>query len=279
MDDDQTSKRAYSGGHSVSATVAQVQRYWDQQPCNIRHGIAPLGTRDYFDQVEARKYRVEQHIPGFAQFDRWRGKKVLEVGCGIGTDAINFARAGADLTAVELSRESLELCQRRFDVFGLKARLYQANAEELSNVVPREEYDLVYSFGVIHHTPNPRRAIEELMKYLGPDSELRLMLYAKMSWKNFLIALERVQPEAQAGCPIVYTYTGRGVRRLLSGLDVVSIKKDHIFPWSIPEYIQHRYKRVWYFRLMPAAVFRVVERVLGWHLLIVARPSRTTLAT
>jgi SAM-dependent methyltransferase len=258
---------------TVQASVADVQTYWDRQPCNIRHGVAELGTRQYFDQVETRKYRVEPHIPRFAEFERWKGKKVLEVGCGIGTDATNFARAGAELTAVELSGESLELCQRRFEVFGLKARFYQANVEELSTVVPREQYDLVYSFGVIHHTPNPRRAIEELMKYVGPTSELRLMLYAKISWKNFLVALERVEPEAQAGCPIVYTYTGRGVRRLLRGLDVVSIKKDHIFPWSIPEYIQHRYKRVWYFRYIPTPVFRVLERVLGWHLLIVARPS------
>jgi 2-polyprenyl-3-methyl-5-hydroxy-6-metoxy-1,4-benzoquinol methylase len=264
---------------TVQASVADVQTYWDRQPCNIRHGVAELGTREYFDQVEARKYRVEPHIPRFAQFERWRGKKVLEVGCGIGTDATNFARAGADLTAVELSGESLELCQRRFEVVGLKARFYQANVEELSTVVPREQYDLVYSFGVVHHTPNPRRAIEELMKYLGPTSELRLMLYAKISWKNLLVALERVQPEAQAGCPIVYTYTARGVRRLLRGLDVVSIQKDHIFPWSIPEYVQHRYKRVWYFRYIPAPVFRGLERLLGWHLLIVARPSVSAVPT
>ena len=255
------------------ATVEKVQIFWDRQPCNIRHGIAPVGTRQYFDQVEARKYLVEPHIPRFAQFARWQGKKVLEVGCGIGTDAINFARAGADLTAVELSGESLRLCQRRFELFGLKARFYQANVEQLSKIVPQEQYDLVYSFGVIHHTPNPRQGIAELMKYLGPGSELRLMLYAKISWKNLLVILKRVQPEAQAGCPIVYTYTARSIRRLLNGLDVVSIEKDHIFPWSIPEYIQHRHKKVWHFRWMPASLFRVVEHLLGWHLLIVAQPS------
>src|SRR5262245_18864232 len=113
------------------ATIEQVRGYWDHQPCNIRHGVASVGTREYFDQVEARKYRVEPHIPRFADFQRWKGKTVLEIGCGIGTDAINFARAGARLTAVELSGESLALCQRRFEVFGLTARFFRADRKSV----------------------------------------------------------------------------------------------------------------------------------------------------
>lgn len=257
------------------ATIGRVQEYWDRQPCNIRHGRSPVGTREYFDEVEQRKYFVEPHIQPFADFPRWRGKKVLEIGCGIGTDSVNFARAGAEVTVVELSEESLDICRQRFAVFGLTGRFHRANAEELSRVVPLETYDLVYSFGVIHHTPAPTRAIQEIKKYMGPGSELRLMLYANLSWKNLLVQLQRVQPEAQSGCPVVYTYTARGIRRLLDGLDVLSIRKDHIFPWRISDYIQRRYIKVWYFRWMPQGLFRWLERRLGWHMLIVARyPGR-----
>ena len=75
--------------------VQQVQAYWNNRPCNIRHSPQPVGTREYFDEVEARKRFVEPHIPTFAEFEHWNGKKVLEIGCGIGTAMINFARHGA----------------------------------------------------------------------------------------------------------------------------------------------------------------------------------------
>ena len=164
--------------------IEQVRKFWDRRPCNIRHSPKPVGTREYFDEVEARKYFVEPHIPGFAQFERWRGKKVLEIGCGIGTDSVNFARAGADLTVVEISEKSLEICKKRFEVYGLKARFYLGNAEELSSFLPIEKYDLIYSFGVIHHTPNPEKVFEEIKKYCGSNTEVRVMLYSKWSWKS-----------------------------------------------------------------------------------------------
>src|ERR1017187_963444 len=111
--------------------ITKVSDYWNARPCNIRHSSQPVGTREYFDEVEARKYMVEPHIPGFAEFEKWREKRVLEIGCGIGTDTINFARHGARVTSVDLSEKSLELARQRARVYGLQDQgpFYRGHAE------------------------------------------------------------------------------------------------------------------------------------------------------
>jgi ubiquinone/menaquinone biosynthesis C-methylase UbiE len=267
-----------------SATIDDVRNYWNRRPCNIRHSRAEVGTRQYFDEVEARKYFVEPHIPGFAEFSKWRGKKVLEIGCGLGTDSINFARAGAQVTVIDLSSESLALCRRRFEEYGLSATFYQGSAELLDEIVPVEQYDLVYSFGVIHHTPNPDRVVEKIKRYMGPQSELRLMVYSKWCWKTFWIVMRyglgafwkaeelvAVHSEAQTGCPVTYTYSFADMRSgLLKDFAIRSLSKDHVFPYVIEKYVKHEYQRVWYFRWMPESWFRRFERAFGWHTMAVA---------
>ena len=195
-------------------SIDSVIEFWDRRPCNIRHSAASFGSKQYFDEVEERKYFVESHIPNFADFSKWKNKRVLEIGCGIGTDAINFARAGAEVTVVECSSKSLEIAKKRFEVFGLKAEFVLIDAERLSEALPFRSFDLVYSFGVIHHTPHPDKVIEEIEKVIKLKGELRIMLYAKYSTKNFMIHLGLAQPEAQTGCPIAFTYTKQEILEL-----------------------------------------------------------------
>ena len=262
--------------------------FWDARPCNIRHSPSEIGSRQYFDEVEARKYFVEPHIPGFADFERWQGKKVLEIGCGIGTDTINFARHGAYVTAVELSARSLEIARKRAEVYGLQDRIqfYQGDAEKLAEFVPVEPYDLVYSFGVIHHTPHPERIVEQVRRYVRSGSTVKIMVYHRYAWKVFWVVLtygkgqfwrlaELVarNSEAETGCPITYTFTRREMQNLLEthGLQVTDMQVEHIFPYRISDYVKYRYVRVWYFRWMPPPLFRWLEKRLGWHLCATAR--------
>jgi SAM-dependent methyltransferase len=271
---------------SPPGLLGRVRDYWNNRPCNIRHSPQPVGTREYFDEVEARKYFIEPHIPGFAQFERWRGKKVLEIGCGIGTDAVNFARAGAQYTGVELSEASLDLTKKRFEVFGLKGQFFQANVEDLDSAVPIEPYDLIYSFGVIHHTPHPDTALEQLKKYTASNTELRVMVYSKFSWKVLwtiftygkgafwkIDELVARYSEAQEGSPVSYCYSFSEVRDLFHDFEILDLRKDHVFSYRIDKYVRYEYEKVWYFRWIPAPLFRLFERAFGWHTLIVAKPK------
>jgi 2-polyprenyl-3-methyl-5-hydroxy-6-metoxy-1,4-benzoquinol methylase len=267
--------------------ISRVKEYWDQRPCNIRHSSAPIGSRQYFDEVEARKYFVEPHIPGFAQFDRWRGKKVLEIGCGIGTDTLSFARSGAQVSTVDLSEKSMELARARASVFGLQGhiRFYPGDAEELSRFVPVEPYDLIYSFGVIHHTPHPDVVLNQLRQYTRPGTTIKIMVYHRRSYKvaSILLTEGRGQfwklpdlvaknSEAQTGCPVTYTYSRREGKQLLErhGFRVREVRVDHIFPYRIPDYVQYRYLKEPYLRWLPQPLFRALERRFGWHLLLTA---------
>jgi 2-polyprenyl-3-methyl-5-hydroxy-6-metoxy-1,4-benzoquinol methylase len=268
----------------ASVSIDAVKDFWNKRPCNIRHSTKPIGTKDYFDEVEKRKYFVEPHIPAFAEFEKWKNKKVLEIGCGIGTDSINFVRHGAQLTAIELSSESLAITRKRFDIFGLSARLIQGNAEELDTLIPEhEKFDLIWSFGVIHHSPHPEKILAHCKKYLKPDGEIRIMVYSKISYKLFFLMREMgiwnfseintilsAHSEAQTGCPITYSYTLDEAKKLFSDFAILDIKKAHIFPWKIEKYIHYQYEKEDCFKYISDDLFKELESELGWHTLIKA---------
>jgi len=272
----------------AGVSIDAVRTFWNTRPCNIRHSPQAIGTRQYFDEVEHRKYFVEPHIPAFADFARWEGKRVPEIGCGIGTDTVNFARAGAHVTALDLSDASADLARRRLDVYGLSDRveIHVGDAEALPAILPPQTFDLVYSFGVIHHSPHPDRIVEHLRRYMTPQSELRLMVYARVSYKLFAIMREEgvwdmsrideliaKNSEAQSGCPVTYTYDEAGARALLEGFRILDLHKAHIFTWDVDAYKQYEYKKAAEWARVSDDELAALEQELGWHLLI-----RATLA-
>ena len=179
-------------GTDAEALKRDVAAFWDSEPCGSEMSSAPPLSGEYFDEITSRRYALERHIPDMARFSSHAGERVLEVGCGIGTDAMQFAGAGALVTAVDASARSLEMARRRFEVSGLDATLLQADAERLP--FPDDSFDFVYSHGVIHHTPSPGLAVAEIHRVLRPGGAALVMLYHRRSY-NYLfdiLVLRRV---------------------------------------------------------------------------------------
>jgi ubiquinone/menaquinone biosynthesis C-methylase UbiE len=271
----------------MKTTIEEIKKYWNDRPCNIKHSNKKIGTKAYFNEVERKKYFVEPHIPIHAEFKKYKNKDVLEVGCGIGTDTINFLRNGAKLTTMDLSEKSLELTKKRVKLFNFKnkVKFINGNAENLLSLVDNKKYDLIYSFGVIHHTSNPEKCIENFSKLLKPNGELKIMVYNRHSWKVFWILMKSgfkfwklkkmisKYSEAQTGCPVTFSYTKNEFKNILKkyGFECKNISIEHIFPYKIDEYKKGIYKNVWYFRFIPNYVFKKIESVLGWHLCVTAK--------
>jgi SAM-dependent methyltransferase len=162
------------------AEKARVQAFWEADPCGAAHGEAPEGTPEFFAQVERKRNELEPFIARYADFPMTRGQRVLEIGVGAGTDFVRFARAGADATGVDLTEHAIRLVRQRLDNEGLQAHLQQADAEALP--FEDEAFDRVYSWGVLHHTPDTARAVREAVRVLAPGGRLCVMLYARHSW-------------------------------------------------------------------------------------------------
>ena len=247
----------------------EIKEYWNRRPCNINHSKKEKNTKEYFDEVEAKKYKVEYHIPRFAEFEKTNGLKMLEVGCGIGTDATNFVRHGAIYTGIELSENSLEITKTRFNVFDLQGDLRCMSGEDLEYHFESESFDLAYSFGVIHHAENPEIVFDQIYKVLKKGGTFKFMVYAKNSWKKFMIDNGLDQYEAQSACPQALTYTKDDIYELLKDkYENIEIKQEHIFPYKVDDYKEGRYVKHEYFESMPEDVFRILEENIGWHLCV-----------
>jgi 2-polyprenyl-3-methyl-5-hydroxy-6-metoxy-1,4-benzoquinol methylase len=248
----------------------KIKAYWNNQPCNIKHSLFPVGSKDYFEEVRNKRYHVEPHILKFADFDKWRGKRVLEIGCGIGTDAIEFAKAGADYTGIDISTASLAIAKDRFDIYNLQGNLLNLDATS-DKLLQLGSFDLIYSFGVLHHYPNVDKVINTLSKMLSPEGIFKFMVYAEHSWKYAMIKQGLDQFEAQSDCPYAEVYTREKIHNLLhSKFTVNNIEQDHCFMYQVDPYKQGNYILEPWFEHMSEGVKQAIRKELGWHLLVTA---------
>ncbi|HTR81892.1 MAG TPA: class I SAM-dependent methyltransferase [Bacteroidota bacterium] len=157
----------------------RVREYWNAHPCGTQFTHLEWGSKEFFDEVERFRYETQPFMNTIVGFDRFPGKKLLEIGCGLGTDLLQFAKGGAVVTGVDLTPQSIELVEKRFDLEGLPVDARVSDAEHLP--FNDGSFDVVYSFGVLHHTPNTQKAIDEVYRVLKPGGKIIIMLYHKNS--------------------------------------------------------------------------------------------------
>lgn len=250
----------------------KIRKYWNDQPCNIKHSRHPVGSAEYFREVTARRYSVEPHIPEFAGFHLWQGRRVLEIGCGIGSDAEEFARRGAEYVGIDYSEHSVTIARERFKVMELQGEFHVMDASDQEKLQNLGNFDLVYSYGVLHHFPAIDRMIHNVHLVLNRNGEFRFMVYAKNSWKYAMIQKGLDQFEAQSGCPYAQAYSRDDIYDLLKDqFKVERLRQDHCFMYNVDAYRQGRYELEPWFEAMTEAHRQAVKEYLGWHLLIKAK--------
>lgn len=252
---------------TLSADKERVRAYWNEQPCGTRDNPHPAGSPAYFQWVERERDEREPFIGAFARWPEWRGRRVLEMGAGAGTDFVKFARAGALLTGVDLSDQSASLARRRVRLEGLDASVAISDIERLP--FADASFDFVYSWGVIHHTEDTPRAAREVVRVLRPGGQFSVMIYHRRS----LLCLQAYLVYGLARGKPFRSIDDIARHHLESfGTKVYSEAQARaLFP-GIPVTITHlltpydvRVGRTWY---LPAAVRHLIPEYFGYFMVL-----------
>jgi glycosyltransferase involved in cell wall biosynthesis/ubiquinone/menaquinone biosynthesis C-methylase UbiE len=266
---------------SADAYKGQAQNQWNNNPVGSETArAAQPNTLEWFQEVERYRYEIyAPWMPRVMEFTKHSGEQVLEVGGGMGTDLAQFASNGAIVTDVDLSGGHLQIAQENFHLRGLIGRFVHHDAETLP--FDDDTFDLVYSNGVLHHTPNTGRAVGEILRVLKPGGRAIVMVYAENSlqyWRNLVwhygmksgdlasrsmadIMSRSVERTGNDARPLVKVYTKPRLRALFRDFADIRIVQRQISPELVPRRLR---------RLLP-----LVERLAGWNLVIKARkPSR-----
>jgi ubiquinone/menaquinone biosynthesis C-methylase UbiE len=216
----------------VEAAKEQVREFWEDASCG-EELLLKSRDREGFEQQAHERYRLEPFICEFARFEEWRDKKVLEIGVGLGADHQQFVEAGADTTGIDLTERAIELTSLRLSEFNLASNLRVADAESLD--FDDGTFDLVYSWGVIHHSPETEQVVSEIYRVLRPGGSARVMIYHKHSVIGFMLWLRyglfRLRPFRSLDSlyaeflesPGTKAYTSEEARELFSQFEVQCI--------------------------------------------------------
>ncbi len=269
-------------GDPISEEKQRAREQWTGDPAGAVYGREhEFGTREFFDEVERHRYQeYAPWMPGVMGFNNFAGARLLEVGCGMGTDLLQFARGGAHVTGVDLTPRSIQISRKHFDLYGAQGDFAISDAESLS--FADESFEVVYSNGVLHHTPDTEGAVREIHRVLRPGGLARVMLYHRGSlgyWGEVIVRYgilkgellrgkspadimgKYVEYNEGGGNPLVKVYSRSEARRLFSKFREVTVRVAQL---TRPEF---------YFLggVIPERLFQRLSRGIGWNVIVSAR--------
>ncbi|HEV7842954.1 MAG TPA: class I SAM-dependent methyltransferase, partial [Pyrinomonadaceae bacterium] len=270
-------------GHtSLAEEKLHARQQWTGDPCGAKYGAKyQFATRGFFDEVERHRYQeYAPWMPSIMGFNDYKGARLLEIGCGMGTDLLQFARGGAHCTGLDMTPRSIEISRLHFDLYQMRADFVVSDAETLP--FTDESFDVVYSNGVLHHTPGTEQAIREVHRILRPGGTAKVMLYHRHSfyyWTEIIlhrgllrghflrghspaeIMSRYVEYSEVAARPLIKVYSRREARSLFKPFREVNIEVEQMMRREL--------------RLLSPLVsdklFERLRRAVGWNVIITAK--------
>jgi ubiquinone/menaquinone biosynthesis C-methylase UbiE len=241
-----------------------VQNYWNGHIHDISVVKHPVGTREFFHDLEEYRFSKQNYLPTFVNFSGYKDKKLLEVGCGVGIDLARFAKEGALVTGIDLSERAIQLARTNFAQRGVKGELRVMDGEYLK--FDSETFDMVYAHGVLPYTTSVTNMIGEIYRVLKPGGEAIIQSYNKRSWLYFLSKTGSIKLEHEES-PAFHTFTISEFKRLLKSFSRVEIIIER-FPVKTR---LHKGAKGLLYNVLFVGIFNAIPRRLvrrwGWHLL------------
>ena len=252
----------------VNDLTSKISSYWNDHIHDLSIAKQPVGSEGFFKELEEYRFEKLDYLPRVVDFNTYRGKSILEIGCGVGLDLARFAAGGAQTSGVDLAGRSIELARRLFSQRGLETDLRVMDGESLD--FPDSLFDMVYAHGVIQYAANPEKMASEMRRVLKPGGEAITMLYNRRSWLNLLSRVMNVNLEHE-DAPVLRMYSIPEARELFKDFSSVSIVPER-FP--VKTRLHKGWKGAAYngiFIPLFNALPRIIVRRWGWHIMIFAR--------
>jgi len=252
---------------ALSSAVARVRDYWNKRIHDLEIAQHPVGTMAFFKELDDYRFEKLDYLPRVVDFSAYKGRLLLEVGCGVGTDLVRFAKGGAIVTGVDLAEVSTKLAKENLELNGLAGNILTMDGEDLD--FEDATFDVVYAHGVLQYTPRPDAMIREIHRTLKPGGTAILMVYNRFSWLNAMSQILHVGLEHD-DAPVFRVFSRREFRDLLQPFRQFGIIPER-FP--VPSRLHRGWKAVMYNRIFVPAfnlLPRQLTRPLGWHLMATA---------